>query len=197
MSGRKPTFLLAAAYWTLLKTETIPATSKLSRAELVARVTAIADAAAAPAGIEIVEVELKGSGESQLLRVFVDRPEGVTLADCELVHRALIGAADAEIQVSSPGVERKLTKWQDWLRFCGSKAKVVLREPVRPAPPPPAEIASGKKQNFAKRTQADIKSFDGKILQAENHTVTMELPDGATVSFPIELVDRANLKFEW
>lgn len=203
-----------------MKTETIPAAPKLSRTEpshatlsreeIIARVTAIAEAAAGPAGIEIVEVELKGSGRHHLLRIYIDRPaaphqEGVSHADCELVSRAVSDTLDAEdplpgsyeLEVSSPGVERKLTKWQDWLRFCGSKAKVVLREPVQPAPPADSGLASAKKRNFAKRTQADLKSFDGKILQAENHTVTMELPDGATVSFPVEMVDRANLKFEW
>jgi len=198
-----------------LKTATIPAAPKLSqatlsRAEIIARVTAIAEAAAAPAGIEIFEVELKGSGRHHLLRIYIDRAPssdqaGVSHADCELVSRAVSDTLDAEdplpgsyeLEVSSPGVERKLTKWQDWLRFCGSKAKVVLREPVHPVPPADPSLASGKKQNFAKRPQADLKSFEGKILQAENHTVTMELPDGATVSFPIEMVDRANLKFEW
>lgn len=167
--------------------QTLPETTKLTRAGIIARVTAIAEETAAPAGIEIVEVELKGSGERQLLRVFIDTPEGVTLSECELVHRALIGAIDAEIQVSSPGVERRLTKWQEWVRFCGKKAKVVLKEPMQPA----------QDTNSAKRTRAEVKSFDGLILRAENHTVTMELAGGATVTFPIENVDRANLRFEW
>jgi ribosome maturation factor RimP len=188
-----------------LKTDTIPAAPKLSRPETVARITAIAEQAAAPAGIEVVEIELKGSGRHHLLRIYIDRPEGVSHADCELISRAVSDALDAEdpipgsyeLEVSSPGVERKLTKWQDWLRFCGSKAKVVLREPVHPELPATAEGTSGKKQNFAKRTAGHLKSFDGKILRAENQTVTMELADGAIVSFPMEIVDRANLKFEW
>jgi ribosome maturation factor RimP len=179
-----------------LKTETSQAAPKLSREETVARVTAIAESAGAPAGIEVVEVELKGSGRHHLLRIYIDRPEGVSHADCELVSRAVSDALDAEdpipgsyeLEVSSPGVERKLTKWQDWVRFCGSKAKVVLREPVHAEPPADA----GKK-----RTATDLKSFDGTIVKVENHTVTMELAGGAIVSFPIETVDRANLKFEW
>jgi ribosome maturation factor RimP len=184
-----------------MKTDTIPATPALSRAEIIARITAMAEGAAAPAGIEVVEVELKGSGRHHLLRIYIDRPEGISHTDCELVSRAVSDALDAqdpipgsyELEVSSPGVERKLTKWQDWVRFCGSKAKVVLREPVHPQFP--ADLAA--KQNFAKRTGIELKSFDGKILQAENHTVTMELAGGAIVSFSMEMVDRANLKFEW
>lgn len=177
-----------------MKTDSIPASQTHSRAETVARITAMAEQAAAPAGIEVVEVELKGSGRSHLLRIYIDRPEGVSHADCELISRAVSAALDAEdpipgsyeLEVSSPGVERKLTKWQDWVRFCGSKAKVVLREPVQPAYPENAE-----------RTGGPIKSFDGNILRAENQTVTMELAGGAIVSFPMGLVDRANLKFEW
>jgi ribosome maturation factor RimP len=179
-----------------LKTDTIPAAPKLSRADIIARVTAIAEAAAAPAGIEIAEVELKGSGRHHLLRIYIDRPEGVSHADCELVSRTVSAGLDAEdpipgsyeLEVSSPGVERNLTKWQDWVRFCGSKAKVVLREPVQAEPAPGAG---------SKPAPADLKSFDGKILKAENHTVTMELAGGAIVSFALETVDRANLKFEW
>ena len=189
----------------------LPEATNLTRAETIARVTAMAEQAAAPAGIEIVEVELKGSGRHHLLRIYIDRPQGVSHADCELVSRAVSDALDAddpipgsyELEVSSPGVERKLTRWQDWLRFCGKKARVVLREPVRPEPPP--------NPGFAKRTEGElksssaqaegsvvrVKSFDGSILRAENHTVTMELAGGATVTFPMELVDRANLKFEW
>ena len=80
-----------------------------------------------------------------------------------------------QLEVSSPGVERKLTKWQDWERFQGKKAKVVLKEPLA----------------------GDMKHFDGVIAQAAAHALTVELADGRQVSFPPEQVDRANLKFEW
>jgi ribosome maturation factor RimP len=156
----------------------------MKREETISKITAIAEQAAAPAGIEIVEVELKGSGRSHLLRIYIDRPEGVTHADCELVSRGVSAVLDEEdpipgsyeLEVSSPGVERKLGKWQDWLRFSGKKVKVVLKEPLMPAEP---------------------KHFDGVISRAEDHTVTVELTGGKEVTFPVEQVDRANLKFEW
>ncbi len=156
----------------------------MKREETISKITAIAEQAAAPAGIEIVEVELKGSGRSHLLRIYIDRPEGVTHADCELVSRGVSAVLDEEdpipgsyeLEVSSPGVERKLGKWQDWLRFSGKKVKVVLKEPLMPAEP---------------------KHFDGVISRAEDHTVTVELTGGREVTFPVEQVDRANLKFEW
>ncbi len=171
----------------------------MNRAETISRITAIAEQAAAPAGIEIVEVELKGSGHSHLLRIFIDRPEGVTHADCELVSRAVSAALDEEdpipghyeLEVSSPGVERKLAKWQDWIRFCGKKVKVVLKEPVE------LEATNEQKTKIAKRTQPELKSFDGTIAKAEDHTVTLALTGGEEVTFPLEQVDRANLKFEW
>lgn len=175
----------------------------MNRAEIISRITAMAEHAAAPAGIEIVEVELKGSGNNHLLRIYIDRPDGVSHADCELISKAVGSALDEEdpipgsydLEVSSPGIERKLTKWQDWLRFCGKKVKVVLREPVHPELN--GSAAAGEKNKSAKRTQGDVKSFDGIISSAENHTVTVELSGGSHVTFPVEQVDRANLKFDW
>jgi ribosome maturation factor RimP len=68
----------------------------MKREETISKITAIAEQAAAPAGIEIVEVELKGSGRSHLLRIYIDRPEGVTHADCELVSRGVSAVLDEE-----------------------------------------------------------------------------------------------------
>jgi ribosome maturation factor RimP len=155
----------------------------MKREETISKITAIAEQAAAPAGIEIVEVELKGSGRSHLLRIYIDRPEGVTHADCELISRSVSAVLDEEdpipgsyeLEVSSPGVERKLSKWQDWLRFAGKKVKVVLKEPL----------------------DHELKHFDGVIARTEDHSVTVELAGGKEVTFPVEQVDHANLKFEW
>jgi len=156
----------------------------MKREDAILRITAIAEQAAAPAGIEIVEVELKGSGRSHLLRIYIDKPEGVTHADCELISREVSGVLDVEdpipgtyeLEVSSPGLERKLGKWQDWQRFAGKKVKVVLKEPL---------------------LEPSLRHFDGVISRAEDHTVTVALAGGKEVTFPVEQVDRANLKFEW
>jgi ribosome maturation factor RimP len=153
-----------------------------STAELTRHIEDIAEKAAAPAGIEIVEVELKGSGRNHLLRIYIDKPEGVTHTDCELVSREVGAVLDTEdpipgsyeLEVSSPGVERKLSKRADWQRFAGRKVKVVLREPI-----------------------GQLKHFDGVIARAEDQSITVGLPDGQQVTFPFEQVDRANLKFEW
>src|ERR1700739_1445512 len=116
----------------------------MKREEIISKIAAIAEQAAAPAGIEIVEVELKGSGRSHLLRIYIDKPEGGSHVDCELTSRAVGKALDVEdpipgtyeLEVSSPGVERKLGKWQDWQRFAGKKDKGVLKEPVKHGPRP-------------------------------------------------------------
>jgi ribosome maturation factor RimP len=163
----------------------------MTREAIISKITALAEQAAAPAGIEIAEVELKGSGHSHLLRVYIDRPEGVTHTDCELVSRELSAALDKEdpipghyeLEVSSPGVERKLNKWKDWERFCGKQVKVVLKEPIREA------AANGP--------SAELKHFDGVIARAADRQVTVELSNGREVSFPVDQVDRANLKFDW
>jgi ribosome maturation factor RimP len=163
----------------------------MKREDTISKITAIAEQAAAPAGIEIVEVELKGSGRSHLLRIYIDRPEGVTHADCELVSRSVSAALDAEdpipgsyeLEVSSPGLERKLGKWEDWQRFAGQKVKVVLKEPLPPT-------------SFDSKNTA-LKHFDGVISRVEEHSVTVELAGGREVTFPVAQVDRANLKFEW
>jgi len=163
----------------------------MTRQEIIAKVTAIAEQAAVPAGIEIVEVELKGSGRNHLLRIYIDRPEGVTHADCELVSRGVEATLDAEdpipghyeLEVSSPGVERKLGKWQDWERFQGKQVKVVLKEPLHEA------AANGN--------AVGLKHFDGTIARTQDQQVTVELKGGKEVTFPLEQVDRANLKFDW
>jgi len=181
----------------------------MNRSGIVAKIEEIAERVAQPEGIEIVEVDLKGAGRHQVLRIVIDRVDkndklaGVTHGDCEFISQQVGEILDVEdtirgaysLEVSSPGVERKLLKWKDWERFVGEKAKVVLREPVAvpveatPLPDVPASPAKGNA----------LKYFEGVIARADvdAHTVTVELPDGAAVTFPVEQVDRANLRFEW
>ncbi len=159
----------------------------MNRAEITAKIVEIAERVARPEGIEVLEVELKGGGRNQVLRIVIDRDgkgAGVTHGDCEFISQQVGTILDVEdlikgaysLEVSSPGVERKLTRWKDWERFVGEKAKVVLREAVADHP---------------------VKYFEGTIAGAHDQNITMELQGGAKVTFPVELVDRANLKFEW
>src|SRR5271167_2937408 len=110
------------------------------RSAITQKIEEIAERVASRAGIEIASVELLGGGASRLLRIFIDKPEGVSHADCEFISQQVGTILDVEdvvpgstgytLEVSSPGVERKLTKPRDFERFVGQKVKVALREPV-------------------------------------------------------------------
>src|SRR5213078_5125287 len=92
----------------------------------VDRVREIAERVAASAGVEIVEVELRGGGKSRMLRIFIDKPGGVTHEDCANLSREVSTILDVEdavpggsytLEVSSPGLDRKLVKPGDFERF--------------------------------------------------------------------------------
>ena len=104
-----------------------------------ARVRGIAERVAGSGGLEVVEVEFRGGGKSRMLRVYLDKPAGVTHEDCAQFSREFGTILDIEdvvpggtyvLEVSSPGLDRKLTKAADYERFAGSKVKLMTREPV-------------------------------------------------------------------
>ena len=152
------------------------------RQEVVSKVEEIVQRVAASDGIEVVEVELKGGGSNQFLRISIDKAEGVTHADCEMVSQQVGTILDVEdvvpghytLEVSSPGVERKLLKPQDYLRFQGKKVKIVLREPIE-----------------------NQRRWEGMLAGFENGTISLETGAGRVLHFPFNQVERANLKFEW
>lgn len=99
----------------------------------------IAERVTASQGLELVEVEFRGGGKARLLRLFIDKPGGVTHEDCATVSRELGTILDVEdavpggsytLEVSSPGLDRKLVKPADYERFAGSRLRVTTREPL-------------------------------------------------------------------
>jgi ribosome maturation factor RimP len=99
----------------------------------------IAERVVAAHGLELWEMEFRGGGKARLLRLFIDRPGGVTHADCEAVSREVGTILDVEdvipggsyvLEVSSPGLDRKLVKAEHYQRFAGSRVRVMTREPV-------------------------------------------------------------------
>ncbi len=84
-------------------------------------------------GYEVVDVEMASGG---VLRVFIDRPEGIRMEDCELVSRQLSHALAVDdvdyrrLEVSSPGLDRPLRKLEDFVRFAGSEVVVRLKRPL-------------------------------------------------------------------
>ncbi|MCX6629987.1 MAG: ribosome maturation factor RimP, partial [Candidatus Solibacter sp.] len=97
------------------------------REVVAAKIEEVAQQVTQSEGLELVEVEVKGGGNAQFVRIAIDKPEGVTHADCGLVSEKVGAILDAEdmvpghytLEVSSPGVERKLYKPKDYQRFQG------------------------------------------------------------------------------
>jgi len=111
----------------------------------VERVREIADRVAASRGLEVVEVEFLGGGKARMLRVFLDKAAagtdplaGVTHEDCAHFSREFGTILDVEdvmpgsytLEVSSPGLDRRLVKAADFTRFTGSRLKLTTRQPV-------------------------------------------------------------------
>ena len=111
----------------------------------VERVREIAERVAATSGLEVVEVEFRGSGKSRMLRIVIDKPPagedrgGVTHEDCANLSREVSAILDVEdavpggsylLEVSSPGLDRKLVRPSDYERFRGSRVKLTTRQPI-------------------------------------------------------------------
>jgi len=154
-----------------------------NREAITARVKEITEQTGASAGIEVVDVQLLGGGGTRVLRIFIDKPEGVTHADCEFISQNVGTILDVEdvipgahytLEVSSPGVERKLSNPREFERFVGQKVKVVLREPVE-----------------------NQRTWIGALKSFAEGIITLEPTPGRSVQFPLDQVEKANLKFEW
>jgi ribosome maturation factor RimP len=110
----------------------------LSKIQAEQQIREIADRVAASEGMEVVDIEYRGGGNRHKLCVYIDKPGGITHADCELISKQVGTIVDVEdlvpgsyvLEVSSPGLDRKLLKPKDYERFLGRKAKVRLRQPV-------------------------------------------------------------------
>ena len=150
--------------------------------ELLNRITELGDQAARGTPIEIVEIQLKGAGKARLLRVYIDKPGGVTHGDCEILSERLGNLLDQDdtipdsytLEVSSPGVERKLSRPRDFERVIGQKVRVAIREPIEGS-----------------------KRLEGKLAAFDSGTLELELAPDHLVRVPLDQVEKANLKFEW
>ncbi len=99
----------------------------------------IAERVARSSGLEVVEVELLGGGRARMLRIIIDKPGGVTHEDCANFSREAGTIFDVEdavpgstytLEVSSPGLDRKLSKPAEFERFSGSLVKLMTRDPI-------------------------------------------------------------------
>jgi len=153
---------------------------------------------AASSGLEVVEVEFLGGGKARMLRVFLDKPAagadplaGVTHEDCANFSREFGTILDVEdvmpgsytLEVSSPGLDRKLIKAADFTRFTGSRMKLTTRQSV------------GNNRHFEGR----LESFtDGRLtldLSVASHKSRKKMGEAAGEKIEIEFanVEKANL----
>jgi ribosome maturation factor RimP len=130
---------------------------------------------------EVVDVETAGSSRGLIVRVYVDRAEGVSVEDCVRVSRALGDQLDADdvipgryvLEVSSPGIDRPLRRPGDFDRFAGEEAQVTTYEKI-----------DGKH-----RHRGRLAGFD-----AGENAVLLEEEGGVRVSIPLSGIRKANLK---
>lgn len=158
----------------------MPGTAKETLTDAVTR---IAERAAAREGIDVWDVEVLGSGKQRLIRIYIDKPEGVSHADCELISQQVGTVLDVEdivpgggyqLEISSPGIERKLHRIEHFQRFVGQKARVALREPI-----------DGQRR------------FEARIAAVEDAVIVLETAAGKSIRVRMEQVEKANVKYEW
>ena len=127
-------------------------------------------------GYELVDLERSAKG--RLLRVFIDKPGGITLDDCGAVSNHLSRVLTVEnvdydrLEISSPGLDRPLRKESDFVRFAGQRARVKVRVPI-----------DGQR------------NFVGVLRQAAAGRVELEV-EGRTVTIDLANLDRARLEPE-
>jgi len=143
------------------------------------RVREIAEQAANDHGVELVHAEVAGPEGSPVVRLFIDKPGGVTHDDCSKVSHQVSTVLDVEdfihsaylLEVSSPGLERGLYKKADYERFTGSIAKIKARSPIR-----------------------GQRNFRGRILGVVNDHVIVEDRTSGRVELPLDGIAKANLE---
>ena len=128
-------------------------------------------------GYELADLEVRLGGKGGLVRVFIDKPEGIGLEDCEKVSLAVSALLDVEdpvpgnysLEVSSPGLDRKLTKVEHFQRFEGEIVKVQMRFPIE-----------GRRR------------FRGTLVSSNDENIVVEV-DGESHSLPLKTIDTARL----
>jgi ribosome maturation factor RimP len=147
----------------------------------LASIREAAERVASSVGVEIVDVEWK-VGAQRLLRVYIDKPGGITHGDCQRVSEQLGVVLDVEdlipgpryvLEVSSPGLDRKLRSPAEFERFAGRMARISLNEPVE-----------------------DAKFFEGRLAGVTDGMVRLEV-SGRVVLLPLSAIRKASLVVEW
>jgi len=153
------------------------------------QIRAIAERVAASRGLTVWEIQSRREASGHVVRVFIDRPgpaataeDSVSIEDCEQVNREMSTILDVEdplpfaytLEVSSPGLNRPLRGEDDYRRFTGRLAKVVVSEAVD-----------------------NQKAFEGRLRGLEDGHVLLEAPNGRMHRLPLQLITRGRLEVEF
>ena len=150
---------------------------------------AIAERVAASRGLTVWEIQSRRESSGHVVRVFIDRPgpaatpeDSVSIEDYEQVNREMSTILDVEdplpfaytLEVSSPGLDRPLRGGDDYRRFAGRLAKVVVSEAVD-----------------------NQKAFEGRLRGVDGSDVLLEAPNGRMHRLPLGLITRGRLEVEF
>ncbi len=145
------------------------------------RIREIAVRAAEENNLELVHAQIVGAGRNLTVRIFIDKPDGVTHEDCSKMSRRFDEMFEVEdfissaciLEVSSPGLERELYNLKDFERFTGKLAKIKTGTAI-----------DGQK------------NFRGRIAKIEGEEIVFEDKTKGTVRFPYSAVAKANLEID-
>ena len=145
------------------------------------RVKAIAERVTTDHGLELVHAEVAGPENKPIVRIFIDKPGGVTHDDCSEVSLHVGTILDVEdfihasytLEVSSPGLERGLYKREDYERFAGNLARMRTRQPIK-----------------------GQRNFRGKLIGVDGNDVLFEDRTSGSVKVPLDIIAKANLEID-
>jgi len=149
--------------------------------ELSTKVWNLIEPVVSSLGLELVDIELNEMNRKALLRVFIDKEEGVTIDDCTTVSREISALFDVEdpiprayvLEVSSPGIDRPFKGLKDYKKQIGKTVRVVTHEPI-------------DKQTF----------FVGKLEEAGEDSIVLLLPKDRKIVLPYTNISKARLEVE-
>jgi ribosome maturation factor RimP len=147
----------------------------------VERVRHLTEPILADRGLTLVEVEFQRESRGWILRLYMDRPGGVTLDDCQKVSEELgdhLDIADVidwpyHLEVSSPGLDRPLTRDADFVDYAGKAARITTHEPIE-----------------------GQRNFRGRLAGLADGAVLLDLADGRQARIPRGLIAKARLEIE-
>jgi ribosome maturation factor RimP len=153
----------------------------MANESIAAKVQELAERVAIDHGLELVHAEVAGPENKPIVRIFIDKPQGVTHEDCTEVSTHLGTILDVEdfihasytLEVSSPGLERGLYKRADYERFAGHNVKMKARQPIE-----------------------GQRNFRGRLLGLDGNDVLFDDRTNGQVRVPLDLITKANLEVD-